>query len=411
MTDDKLTTRQGTFIPWVECDSINRNKKQRPSPMWALGRRYSKQETPGEVKAWQCYQCRLLVQLHRGMPSNAQKHMEEKHQWRPESSTLPESERGSTRENTSGSLRLVIPQQQQSVIGLFQQQEPSGSLWRTNSFRWLIETGQPLSTVDHPAFQRMIIGITPKMNRYLYGRNAARQWAEDEFERAKERIKDLFKQAASKIHISMDIWTSKYSKFGIFGVNAHFIVRQQLEDDKTELKVYSILLALRRLTQRHTGEYEATVLADIIKEYDFVDNLGVCIADNAGDNNTAVVALFRTLHPELKDLSGKRVRCLAHVINLAAKAYLFNSDNKDTQEAFVEEVLLLEEDIEDEIVNLDSEVETAWRKQGALGKLHNVVKCIRSSSTRKEEFRSIRADDGVTDNGKFMNAWCINSWC
>jgi hypothetical protein len=56
-----------------------------------------------------------------------------------------------------------------------------------------VETHQPFSTVDHPAFRRMITGITPKMNKYIYGRNAARSWTEDEFVAAKNKIKLLLK--------------------------------------------------------------------------------------------------------------------------------------------------------------------------------------------------------------------------
>ena len=43
-----------------------------------------------------------------------------------------------------------------------------------------------------------------------------------------------------------------------------------------------------------------------------------------------------------------------------------------------------------------------WREQGSLGKLHNLVKFIRSSSQRKEEFRGIRTG-GLNTDGKWQS--------
>lgn len=156
---DRIVNELGTFIPWKYSDPEYRRKRMKPSVFWSLGARYSKQEEPEYIKAWFCFECKTLVQLWNESPSNAQKHMEKKHGWREDSSSARAS---------------IAPSSSQStLINMFQGIEPSGSLWRTNSLRWLIETHQPFSTVDHPAFRGMITGITPKMNKYMYGRNAA----------------------------------------------------------------------------------------------------------------------------------------------------------------------------------------------------------------------------------------------
>jgi hypothetical protein len=363
---------------------------------------------PDEVKAWRCYACDDLVQLEVDKPGNATKHMKSKHGWRDLRQTDP-SEGGSVREYSptpTSSSRTTGPQQQSIFTMLQQGFEPSGAEWRRNCLQWMVETHQPLSAVDHPSFRRMIEGITPKMKKYLFGRNAARDAVESEFEAAKDKIRDLIKESVTRIHISMDVWTAKFSKFGILGVVAHFATRHTLKvevagttEERVEFKRRSVLLALRRLKEAHAGEYEATILADVIKEYDFTDNLGVCVADNAGENNTSVRALFRTLYPDLKDLTGKRVRCLAHIFNLAAKAYLYGAKkggNKAVTE-FEEAVRSLEVD------DFDWESARAlWHEQGSLGKLHNLVKFIRSSSQRKEEFRGIRTGSLNTD-GKWLS--------
>lgn len=56
--------------------------------------------------------------------------------------------------------------------------------------------------------------------------------------------------------------------------------------------------------------------------------LGVFIADNAESNDVAIPSVLRQLRPDLKDFDSRRSRCIRHVINLAAKAFIFGQDVK-----------------------------------------------------------------------------------
>jgi hypothetical protein len=68
---------------------------------------------------------------------------------------------------------------------------------------------------------------------------------------------------------------------------------------------------------------------------------------------------------------------------LAAKAFLLGKDT-EVFEAIVDQV--------NDSTPRDSEVmrnaQTAWRKKGPVGKLHNIIVFIRSSPQRKESFRA-----------------------
>lgn len=85
-------------------------------------------------------------------------------------------------------------------------------------------------------------------------------------------------------------------------------------------------------------------------------------------------------------------------MNLVAKAFLFGAD-VDTFK------------LEDEAnIALDREQERleAWRKKGAIGKLHNIVVFIRASTQRKELFKNISLAtieevDGLLVNDKTKN--------
>jgi hypothetical protein len=62
------------------------------------------------------------------------------------------------------------------------------------------------------------------------------------------------------------------------------------------------------------------------------ERLGFFIGDNVTTNNTAIRAILAYLYSDLKDPDSRRVRCLNHIINLAAKAFLFEKNAKAFEE-------------------------------------------------------------------------------
>src|ERR1700722_4407404 len=75
------------------------------------------------------------------------------------------------------------------------------------------------------------------------------------------------------------------------------------------------------------------------------------------------------------EVEHRRLRCLGHIINLAAKSFFFSA-NSDIFEKEIDRAQLEEEQVERNL----------WRKRGPVGKLHNVVQYIRDSPQRREEF-------------------------
>jgi hypothetical protein len=215
-----------------------------------------------------------------------------------------------------------------------------------------------------------------------------RRWAEQEFLEGQEQVKMKLKKSLSQVHISFDIWTSDYQNYAFLGVVAHFVVKSG-----EKYQNQAILLAMRRLYETHTGLYCAQILSEVLLEYDLAEQFGFFMADNAETNDVAIKAVLSTLRPDVKDFNSRRGRCIGHIINLAAKAFLFGQDT-EAFENIVEGV--------NESTPLDSErmrtAQIAWRKKGPLGKLHNIVIFIRSSSIRKEAFRKAIVGDKKIDD-------------
>jgi hypothetical protein len=222
--------------------------------------------------------------------------------------------------------------------------------------------------VEHETFRDLIIYICPALEQLLVRTGGTiRRWIIKEFEKQILLIKNELAQAKSQIHISFDLWTSPNS-LAFCAVVAHFI-------DK-DLRNRSILIGMPRIKGCHSGENVAEAVIEILLKMVPPIKLGYFCTDNATTNDKTIAIIMERLRPDIQHPQKRRVRCLGHIINLAAKAFLFGNDPAS---------------LEAEILHLsDSSIVEAqldfWRKKGAKGKLHNLVYFIRRTPQRRERF-------------------------
>jgi hypothetical protein len=88
----------------------------------------------------------------------------------------------------------------------------------------------------------------------------------------------------------------------------------------------SYLISMRRINGAHTGENITKAVIPMLIKMGILSKLGYFIADNDSRNNTYIRAILRKHRPNIKDSNSRRVRCLKHIINLAAKAFLFDKN-------------------------------------------------------------------------------------
>lgn len=386
---DRMRLANNILLPMVPCERAppkQRRARQSDSLVWEEGSTWAARDAPAIVRGWKCRRCEKIVPLHNGAPSNAQKHLRNAHGiiLDKTSRTTPSEVDGDDWSSMTSSpqpsrLKIPVPQQQAQLVV-----RPNIPLFRTSILEWYLQRHLPFDSVEDPAFRRAIIAANAGMKEYLFGRDAMRNWAKEEYVVAKNKIKELLLNTLSKIHVSFDIWTSPYSTYAFLGVCAHFIIERE---GKTVSQ--STLLALRRMHGDHSGENIAKVLREVLIEFEIVDKVGVFIADNASNNDTAIKELLQT-----KDISNRRARCLGHILNLAAKSFIFGKD----PDLFLKQVVH-----EGDIMTAEqvANAQVAWRTKGALGKLHNLIIYIRSSPQRKEAFRQCMVDDIEVDS-----KWC-----
>ena len=223
--------------------------------------------------------------------------------------------------------------------------------------KWIVYCHIAFIQIENIYFRDVISFLSPSLAKCLPSRNTFRRWVIAEFRKQKRKVKKGLKRARSNIHLSFDLWTSPNS-YAIIAIVAHYIDEKGCRQTK--------LLAIRRLEGEHSGENIASAVLRVIKEYRIRNRVGFFILDNASSNDVAVDIILSKLYRDMDEKARKRrrLRCLAHVTNLVAKAFLMGPKGEE----MTDELLLAQH-------HEDSERATrAWRKHGALGKLQNLIR-------------------------------------
>jgi hypothetical protein len=177
------------------------------------------------------------------------------------------------------------------------------------------------------------------------------------------------------------MWTSP-NRYAFLGLHAYYL--------DASYQVQSRLLALRRVWGAHSGDNQATTIYDIFGEYGIRDRIGAGVCDNVSSNDTCLASLYRQLSPAMaeEDIRNNRTRCFGHIVNLAARAFLWGEDpDSFEREAFTEAAFQVEE----------RELRL-WRKRGAVGKLHNIARFVRASPQRRELMKSLACSQRDEDD-------------
>lgn len=82
---------------------------------------------------------------------------------------------------------------------------------------------------------------------------------------------------------------------------------------------------MRRIIGPKTGENKSKVIAQVLRDYNIdKDNMGTFTMDNAGDNDTMMVYLYKKLEMLPERAKSSRLRCPGHIINLVVRVLLFD---------------------------------------------------------------------------------------
>ncbi len=141
----------------------------------------------------------------------------------------------------------------------------------------------------------------------------------------------------TKVSLAIDCWSSP-NKITFIAIVGYYIL--------VEWNYQEVLLAFQPLTGAHRGRNLALVVERILAKYELTDKLFAIATDNASSNATMRESLEQALsgkHNVVWDTEVAKISCLAHVLNLLAKAFLLGVKVADTAEPDESHDLIYEE--------------------------------------------------------------------
>ncbi|OBS16824.1 hypothetical protein FPOA_12593 [Fusarium poae] len=345
----KLNGKQ--YVRYVVVAKSQKHTKKRTSVVWQYGEDIQLKQDLTK-RFWYCYLCEQQ-QRQQGLPISgkgnctALDHLESKHQIDRETGERRHAKRHPSQPS-------IVDFNNISTLVFKRRFDEFKELL----IRWIVYCHIAFFQIENLYFRELLFYIFPGLTTLLpKARLVVRRWIIEAFEARKDSLRQEMQTAHSNISISFDIWTSPNYQ-AILGCVAHFINRSG--------KRRTVVLALRELVGEHS------VAGSVIS----------FMADNASSNDACIDLVLKALYPNMsrKHRVRRRLRCFGHIVNLCAQAFIMGKDAaktcKDLDSAYRE--------------GDHSRIRELWKKRGAIGRLHNIVRYIRASPQRRQFFRSIQ---------------------
>ncbi|KAI8402454.1 hypothetical protein FOFC_17768 [Fusarium oxysporum] len=281
-----------------------------------------KRKTSGRVM-YECLHCPPDSPWSNGKRGNAIYHAKRKH------ASILQTEASTVDEHDSDI--ITRPSKQPRMDSFFPSRPSDTTLRRVFNRQQYIESivglltrrRLPFSAVKWDEMQDIILACNPAIEDLLLtSRDAAMRHITTTFDLYRSQLKAKLQASVSKIHLSTDLWTSPH-RHGILAVCVRWV--------DNGYRLQKALLAMPECRYSHSGERQATLMAEAIEEYGIAKQIGYHTGDNATSNDTCLKHLSQMLqdkygisfHP-----NQRRIRCIAHIINLSLQAFLLASSKE-----------------------------------------------------------------------------------
>lgn len=321
---------------------------------------------------WACNQCGMLYDAE--ATSSAGKHLVNRHRITKDGE-VPSAANNTGKRQIPIDEFVATPTNKRIKLPPYMEQKDGFKELLVN---WMADSDIPFSVVENKRFRALLSLLNPVLVNELLPKshNTARSWLNTIYAREFNALKQDLLATPNPIHISFDGWSSPGTAT-FLAVVAHYF--------DTAGIFHTTLIALPRIKGTHNGENLAKGVIEVIERFGFQSKLGFFQADNAENNDTCITELLKHFNPYLSSTqidilqSCKRVRCVGHILNLIARAFL-DGENKETIKKLAKG--------SDERLSAEHEREllVTWRETGPLGKLQYLVHFARRTPQRKDAF-------------------------
>ncbi|TVY62520.1 putative AC transposase [Fusarium oxysporum f. sp. cubense] len=245
-----------------------------------------KRKTSGRVM-YECLHCPPDSPWSNGKRGNAIYHAKRKH------ASILQTKASTVDEHDSDI--ITRPSKQPRMDSFFPSQPSDTTLRRAFNRQQYIESivgfltrrRLPFSTVKWDEMQDIILACNPAIEDLLLtSRDAAMRHITTTFDLYRSQLKAKLQASVSKIHLSTDLWTSPH-RHGMLAVCVRWV------DNGCRLQ--KALLAMPECRYSHSGERQATLMAEAIEEYGIAKQICYHTGDNATSNDTCLKHLSQIL--------------------------------------------------------------------------------------------------------------------
>jgi hypothetical protein len=149
--------------------------------------------------------------------------------------------------------------------------------------RWISRCSIPYRMSTIPEFRDLLAFLNEDVEAALPANgDTIRNWTMETFRHERQRVQQGVQSAASKVHFTVDLWTSSNS-LALLGMIAHYFTENG--------QLCQSVLALRELEGQHSGENQAQLVMKVIEEYGIASKVGYFMMDNAENNETMMKAI------------------------------------------------------------------------------------------------------------------------
>ena len=153
--------------------------------------------------------------------------------------------------------------------------------FRHDMLMWISVSLQAFVVIEEPKFRDMIADLSLDVANMLPKcADTIRSWILSQHKDQKAILIERLTQSRSRIHLSMDIWTTPSGNRSYLGIVANWC--------DADFEICNVLIALPPITGQHTGLNIAKLASDVIDTYGIGQKIGYCMLDSASNNDCNV---------------------------------------------------------------------------------------------------------------------------
>src|SRR5258706_2717386 len=156
--------------------------------------------------------------------------------------------------------------------------------------RWITTCSVSFRMATLSEIRALLCYLNPEIDNWLPNSiPTIRTWTLRTYEAQKHQIKREVQLALSKVHFTVDLWTSP-NALAILGIIVHYTSESGQLDHS--------VLALLELDGKHSGHNIAGCIMQVINDYGIASKRGYFMMDNADTHDTMMVALTTRMHKQ-----------------------------------------------------------------------------------------------------------------